>query len=153
MNIESKLSGHWTDEQLIASIYDAGPEDGHAAECVLCQARLVEMKAVRELTERAAGVNEVPADFLQAQRRKIYGKVTGPVAWWSALWPVLQVRHWVPGTAALLLLGGCLFVYEHNQPRVTPRTTLSDAQLAQDVSQMSGNDESLPTAPLQALFQ
>jgi hypothetical protein len=66
---------------------------------------------------------------------------------------VLQLRRWAPGVAALLLLSGGLFVYEHNHTSVRPQTTLSDAQLAQDVSQMSDNEEALPTAPLQALFE
>ena len=29
MSVESNVSGHWTDEQLIAHLYGIGPEDRH----------------------------------------------------------------------------------------------------------------------------
>ena len=31
MSVESNVSGHWTDEQLIAHLYGIGPEDRHLA--------------------------------------------------------------------------------------------------------------------------
>ncbi len=149
MNIQSKLSGHWTDEQLIASLYGVGPDDGHAAQCALCQSRLAAMTARRETHEHSAADGSLAADFLHAQRRRIYEKITTRNRWWH----VAQIRRWAPGAAALLLLSGGLLVYEQHQPRPVPGSTLTDAQLAQDVSQLADNEDASPAAPVQALFE
>ena len=58
MNIESKLSGHWTDDQLIAHLYGVGPDDGHLHDCRDCQSRLSviegRQKALRSSEEVAS---------------------------------------------------------------------------------------------------
>ena len=40
MNMESRASDHWTDDQLIAHLYGVGPENRHLDLCADCTARL-----------------------------------------------------------------------------------------------------------------
>ena len=76
-------TGHWTDDQLLQTIYGIGPSDNHLNDCADCNARLVAMQANRENVERAAAF-DVTSDFLAAQRRAIYKKVDQPVRWWNS---------------------------------------------------------------------
>ncbi len=149
MHIESKLSGHWTDDQLIAHLYSVGPGDGHMNVCGECQARLKAMQQRRTAIDRHTSADEdVTFEFLAAQRRSIYAKAAAPVRWWS----MLPARRWVPVVAMTTLLAGSVFLYEANQHHYT-NEQLTDAQLAQQVSQMAADPEPQPTAPLQALFE
>ncbi len=147
MNIESKLSGHWTDEQLIAHLYDLGPDDGHIHGCAVCQERLSNMQASRRAIEAAESPGNVGFDFLAAQRRRIYARLTQPVHWWSQF----EIRRWVSAAATILAIGGGLLLYEENH-RQQMMDKVSDAQLAQEVSSMAQDAEPQPTAPLQELF-
>jgi hypothetical protein len=144
------MSGHWTDEQLIASFYYAGPEDRHLHECTRCRERLAALQANRSLLEHEAGdVHDVDFAFLAAQRRKIYARLAEPVRPWSGLWPV---RRWTSAVAMLLVLGGGFVAveqYRHEQAE----NKISDVQLAQEMSGMSQDLEAQPVAPLQGLFE
>lgn len=146
MNIDSKLSGHWTDDQLIAHLYGVGPDDGHLYECRDCRSRLSVIEG-RQQALRSS--EEVSFELLAAQRRRIYAKLAMPAHWWSGS----HVRRMASAGAALFVLGGSVLYYEEQQRQQTANNTLSDAQLAQDVSRMSENPEAQPTAPLQALFE
>lgn len=149
MSIESKVSGHWTDEQLIAHLYGVGPQDPHVDNCADCQARLLAMQSQRKAEELAASPGEVGFEFLAAQRRQIYAKITEPARWWSRL----QLRRWASAAAGLAVIAGGLLIVEHDRkPPVVPNN-ISDAQLAQDVSRMAEDSEPPATAPLQALFE
>jgi hypothetical protein len=150
MSIESKVSGHWTDEQLIAHLYDVGPQDLHIDRCADCRARLLAMQAQRQAAEvPGASPVDMSFEFLAAQRRKIYEKITEPVRWWSHL----QLRRWAPAAAGLAVIAGGLLIVEHDRRTPAVPNNISDAQLAQDVSRMAENSESPATAPLQALFE
>lgn len=145
----SNLSGHWTDEQLIEHLYDVGPEDSHLNGCRDCQARLSSMQAKRRKLELSpASEDEVSFEFLAAQRRKIYARLTERSPWWSSLQPRKLVS-----AAAVLVLGAGLFVYEENHRQQMMANKVSDAQLAEQVSSMAEESEAQPTAPLQALFE
>jgi len=146
MNIESKLSGHWTDDQLIAHLYGVGPDDGHLHECRDCLSRLSVIEGCQEALRSS---EEVSFELLAAQRRRIYAKLTRPAHWWSGF----HLGRWASAGAALFVLGGGVLYYEEQQRQQTANNMLSDAQLAQDVSRMSENSEAQPTAPLQALFE
>ena len=149
MSIESKVSGHWTDEQLIAHLYGVGPEDQHINHCDRCQARLSTVQSQRQAVEMDSSAGGVSIDFLAAQRRKIYQKITEPVYWWSRL----QLRRWASAAAGLVVLGGGLLLVENNRGNHAVPNSISDAQLAQDVSRMAEDPEPPATAPLQALFE
>ena len=145
----SNVSGHWTDEQLIASLYDAGPEDSHLHECVLCWERLSALQANRSRLERET--DDVDFAFLAAQRRRIYTRLAEPVRPWSGL---RLVRRWASAVAALLVLGGGFMAVEQYQYRHEPTgPRISDVQLAQEMSRMSQDLEAPPVAPLQGLFE
>jgi hypothetical protein len=81
MSIGSNLSGHWTDEELVNSLYGVGPESNHLEGCADCQARLADMRANRTSLEIA---EDISFDFLAAQRRAIYQRLEQPVRWWSS---------------------------------------------------------------------
>jgi len=143
----SNVSGHWTDEQLIQHLYGVGPHEGHLEGCRECQDRLSSMRSMRRDREQSTSSDaEVSFEFLAAQRRKIYNRITEPARWWSHL----ELRRWASVTATLFVLGGGLLFYKENHKQVN---NISDAQLAQDVSHMAEDAEPSATAPLQALFE
>lgn len=151
MNIESKSSGHWTDDQLIAHMYGAEPAVGidyrHLERCGECKARLQGMLARRkEITENAS---DVDAAFLADQRRRIYTRLTQPIHWWqtASLW------RWASAGAATAALGTGLLLFSDGNHLNKPDANVSDAQLAQEVSAISLDTEAPPAAPLKALFE
>jgi hypothetical protein len=149
MNIESSLSGHWTDEQLIEHLYGIGPEGNHIEECEACHERLLAMLAARRLAESESSPSEqVSFDFLAAQRRSIYARVEQIPGWRIGL----QLRRWAAAGAMVVLLGGGFFLYEQNQHQQALQNKVTDAQLVQEVSQMAQDSEPSPTAPLRGLF-
>jgi hypothetical protein len=149
MNIESKLSGHWTDEQLIEHLYGVGPEEKHISECRICRERLSGMVAARRAREaESSPLEQVPFDLLVRQRRSIYARL-GQISSWQL---GFQVRRWAAAAAMMVLLAGGVFLYEQNQHQRGRQDSLSDAQLAQEVSAIAQDSEPSATAPLQQLF-
>ena len=148
MHIGSTLSGHWTDEELVAHLYGIGPENGHLEGCEACEARLGEMQARRESLE-ASKFDDEDSFFLAAQRRRIYAKLAEPLRWWSGL----NMRRWASAGVAALVLGGSVLYYQEHEGQRARDAMLSDEQLVQDVSSLSDNADALPTAPVQALFE
>lgn len=141
------MSGHWTDDRLIAYLYGAEPEDAHLEKCAECRMRAAQMQANRRAVE-AVSEEEVSFDFLAAQRRKIYARLTDGGSWWSRA----QARRWAAAAATVLVIGGGLLVYEETEQQAMA-SKVSDVQLAQQVSSMAQDSEPQPTAPLQALFE
>ena len=149
MNIESNLSGHWTDEQLIQHLYGIGPEGNHIEQCRDCGERLSAMRSARRMLEAESSVLEqVPFDLLAAQRRSIYSRIAGI----SSERIGLQLRRWTAAAAMVFLLGGGAMILEQNRSRQVVQNKESDAQLAQEVSRMAQDSEPSATAPLQGLF-
>jgi anti-sigma factor RsiW len=156
MSIESKLSGHWTDEQIIDYLYGIGPEDNHLAICQECHARMAAMQTRRQALEEMRGdTGDVSFSFLAAQRRKIYSRLEQPVPWWSSR----RALRWASGAAALVVVGGGLSILEQQHSvefrhASLPTASLrdSDAQLAEEVSSLATSPEPFATAPLKALF-
>jgi anti-sigma-K factor RskA len=141
------VSGHWTDDQLIDSLYGIGPEDNHAQMCAECQGRLAVLQANRQAVE-SGGHEDVSFEFLAAQRREIYAKITAPQSWWSNL----LSRRWTSAAATAVALTAGVFVYQQKHQQIM-HNEVSDAQLAREVSCMGQDLEPHPTAPLQALFE
>jgi len=150
MGIVSTQSAHWTDEQLIDHFYGIGPANGHLLQCQSCLSRLSAMETRR----RQVLIDEpVSDDLLAAQRRAIYARLSEPHHWYSDLWPrVMPVRRWAAATAMATVLLGSASVYQYQNHRRELAESRVDAQLAQDVSQMSFESEPQATAPLQGLF-
>jgi hypothetical protein len=158
MNIQSSLSGHWTDEQIIEHLYTGEPGDGHILSCTRCLNRLHSIQENRRRLEEAAQEqNEPTAEFLMSQRRRIYARLD-PTPSRRASAGI--VRRWASTGIAVLILGGGLLLFEdgsrlgpHSKPGQQAATSkISDSQLASDVSQMADASEPGPTEPLQALF-
>ena len=143
MNIVSAQSAHWTDEQLIDHIYGIGPTDGHLDQCAECASRLSAMETHRQQVSLDEPVTD---HFLAAQRRTIYARLSQPHRWWQAL----QFRHWASVAAMFAVLAGSGAVYENHRRELAE--SRADAQLAQDVSQMSLESEPQAMAPLKGLF-
>jgi len=150
MTGKSNVSGHWTDEQLISYLYGSGPEDHHLQTCDSCKARASFLQGQRrQIDTDFRPDDEVSTDFLAAQRRAIYARVTHSARGWAGI----HVRGWASAAATVLILGGGLFIYEQNHSHeVANGDTVTDAQLAQEMSQLSQTVEPEPGAPLQALF-
>jgi len=150
MRVEPGAPEHWSGEQLIEHLYGVGPEDGHLEDCAECRERLTLMHAQRQSTEAYAQREEtVSRDLLMAQRRQIYAKLARPEPWFMGG----LMKRWMPAAAALLMLSGGTFLYQQKHtPAPLKVEHVSDAELAQAVSQMSQDPEAESTAPLQALF-
>ena len=148
MSIEPTMSGHWTDDQLISHLYGVGLETGHLDNCPDCQNRFAAMQLRRKSMESSEVADEISSDFLAAQRRAVYARLSEPVRLWST-W---QVRRWASGVATVLVIVSGLLVYENSHRRQLANDQVSDAQLALEVSESVQNDEPTSTAPLQALF-
>jgi predicted anti-sigma-YlaC factor YlaD len=149
MNIESNLSGHWTDEQLIEHLYGIGPEDEHLESCIYCRDRLSSLMAARRANEsEAPAADQIPFDLLAAQRRTVYARIEREQHGNFAL----RMRRWAAAGAMVALLGGGTFLYQQRQRTQEAQSKVTDAQLAQEVSQMAQDSEPASTAPLQGLF-
>jgi anti-sigma factor RsiW len=142
------MTPHWTEEQLIAHLYGVGPDDRHLDSCHECQARLSRMQAHRHAIESESGPPDVDLNLLAAQRREIYAAIAQPVPWWSQL----QLRRWASAFASVAIFASALLLYENHRKPATP-DSISDKQLAQEVSRIAQDPEPPATAPLQALFE
>lgn len=154
--MESKVSGHWTDDRLIEYLYGLEGQDAHFEACGECQARLAQMRAARRAIEGAAQEGAEPSEdasfeFLAAQRRRIYARLGEGGNWWRGKGHA-NIRRWVSAGAALLVVSGGLLLYEQTRERGS-ENRISDAQLAQEVSSMAQASEPRATAPLEVLFE
>ena len=156
MNIASRLSGHWTDEQIVEHMCGVGPDDGHLDACAECRQRFSAMQEQRRKVEHdAADSTEPSPDFLAAQRRAIYGRLATGAAGSrlrSSMW------RWASAGAMLVAVGGGLFLFEDGshfelaRHRSAAPAAISDSQLAAEVSQIADSAEPTATEPLEALF-
>jgi hypothetical protein len=152
MNIESRLSGHWTQDELIEHLYGVGPGDGHIDVCGECQARLAAAQSKRRTLEAdlsASSDEGASYDFLMEQRRRIYARLSRPENWWSGI----SVGRWASATVTVLVAAGGFVVYDQRFRHETVDRQVSDVQLARDVSCMAADSEPPSTAPLRALFE
>ncbi len=114
MTFNSFGSAHWTDEQLIASLYGVGPENGHLGGCEECKSRRSLLLANRNNSEAIGSLDpEVSFEYLAAQRRAICEKLEVRSAWPS----MPGLRRWVSVAVTLLVLGGGAAVYQEHHAR------------------------------------
>jgi hypothetical protein len=138
---------HWTEQELIAHLYAVGPDGSHIEDCAECSARLERMRNARRGYESLYdGSSQVNHEFLAAQRRRIYARLS------QSLNPG-RMRRFAPALAASLVIAGGLFFYEQEQTNQRPAVKISDTQLVEDVGQIAMNPEPAPVAPLEALFE
>ena len=86
---------------------------------------------------------------LAARRRSMYVSLSRPVSRWSRL----AAPRWISTAAMVAALAGGLALYQHGQVTSGVDSRISDAQLAQEVSQLSQGQEDQTTQPLQELFE
>lgn len=150
MKANSFADTHWSDEQLIDSLYGVGPEGEHLRRCDVCNARQTFLLNNRQAVEASLpNAENVEGQFLAAQRRAICEKLDRGQN--RMLLPGL--RRWAPVSLALLLLAGGAAVYQEHHVAQLARTQPSDSQLALEVSAMSQEWQDQPAAPLQGLFE
>jgi hypothetical protein len=133
---------HWTDEDLINSIYGIGPQRDHLDQCPECRERWLAFQSRRsEITVEP----EVSADFLAAQRRMIYHRIEqGPQ----------RMRRLVPAFVAMLALLIALMVHRPGStPAPGPSLSPSDEQLTSDIYSMEQSSEPQAARAMHALFE
>ncbi len=127
---------HYTDDQLLDRLYEAGRADSHIEQCEECRARWEAfVRCRRELLQPPP----VADAWLRTQRALIQERIERP----SPLRPALVF-------ATLALLAVLL-----NRPveRPTAVVASSDAQLFNEIYTMIQNDEPRAAIPVRALFE
>ena len=156
------MSGHehLSEDVLIDALYGiAGPEaEAHTRRCPDCATRLSEREQKRAI---ACETGEVSSEFLTAQRRKIYQRLSQDPS--EAAQPRSGMRLvWAPALAAACALVVGIFVY-HPRPDTRPAAGVkvaveaaveaNDTQLFTDVFSMEQSLEPNASAPVRALFE
>jgi hypothetical protein len=147
---------HLNDQALIDHLYGIGSGQQHLIECSDCQERLDAMRASRREVEASySAADEVSAAALAAQRRAIYAHIEAQRSgWWAS-----STRAWATAALAIALLGGGWAIqhdrhhFGSNRARTEAQSKISDAELADQVSQIADDAEPRAAAPLQALFE
>jgi len=137
------MNRHWTEEELIGSLYGAGPTDGHLDHCGECRRGFADLRQRRALVLEQPP--EVTDEFLSAQRRAIYQRLEQPArpVWNSMLSPVF-------GVAAAVVLA---LVVSRPAPEPEPTLASSDAQFYQEIYSVLESNEPRAATPIHGLFQ
>ena len=137
---------HLSDGVLLDTMYGIAGDDAeaHARACPACAGRLSEWRQKRA----AAETREISSEFLAAQRREIYQRLSEGQA------PSRKRRLWAPALAAACALALGVFVY-HPTPgkKAAAAAEVSDTQLFSDIFSMEQSLEPSATAPVRALFE
>ena len=140
------MSGHLNHEQLLERLYGIGGREAHAhlLECEECAGRYAAYE--RRQSEAILPV-EPSSDFLAAQRRAVYARMSQPMH---------HPGKWAPALVAGVLLAIGLFFYRPSAPeRAAPAagSEISDEQLFSDVYSIEESAEPRAAAPIQRLFE
>lgn len=134
------MNAHLSDDQLLERLYGAAAHP-HVESCEECSARYGELERRRaELAEAAP----VAADFLAAQRRRIYARLERQARW---------RLKWAPAAAAALALAIGFAVYRPEAPKPAVHPDSGDAQLFSEMYSMEQSTEPRAAAPIHALFE
>lgn len=132
---------HWSDEEILADLYNVGPADGSPDECADCRRRREWVRRRQE--ELRVAAPELSEAFLAAQRQAIMAR--------AAIRPRFSGLRLVPGLAAVVLLLLTIIV-TRPVPKVQPAPE-PDAQLLEDVSSIVTHSEPRAVEPVRGLFQ
>jgi anti-sigma factor RsiW len=143
---EETMSGreHLSEDRLLDVMYGAGSQDAeqHLRSCPDCAGRVSEWKQRRA---SATGTGELSSEFLAAQRREIYQRLSAAPS---------RKRLWAPVLAAACALAVGVFLYQPNStsgPVVAIEA--NDTQLFMDVFSMEQSVEPSATASVRVLFE
>jgi len=136
------MNRHLNSDELIGRLYGVTrtEDDSHLENCGTCAARQSELEQKRAEMS-AAGPAAVSDEFLAAQRRRIYSRLSEP--------PRSRMR-WVPAFAAACLLAVGVLVY---RPSPVQHPEAADAQLFSEVYSMAQSTEPLAAEPIHALLE
>ena len=159
------MSGHehLSDDVLLDALYGLTGIGPAVRECPSCAARWTEINRQRarlaepDAAERMAGPMDVSSDFLAAQRREIYRRLSKPEsgAWRAAL----SAPRWAQALAVVCVLVVGMFWFQAPKPEsssVGGGSEISDTQLFADVSEIYSLEQSFEPAaagPIRALFE
>jgi hypothetical protein len=129
---------HWTEDDFKQWLYGLKDEDSHVAECQECRGEMERLTLERR---RTLAPEEVPHDFLAAQRRSIHQRLSEPIHNWFAI-------RWALPVATLLVV--ILSVTQHPSK---PAATISDEQLFSELATMEQRAEPKAIAPIEKLFE
>lgn len=137
---------HYSDDELIAKLYELGAEDGHLVECGKCNARWRQLLARREQLRAQLPLDE---SELARQRQAVLDAARQPAR-----------RRWAPyaiaaGASAAVVLAVSLSVPRPGgaPPPAKGTATLSDADLLADVYSLVYRPEPAALEPVRALFE
>ena len=134
------MANHYSDDRLLAALYEADANDGHLAGCEECRARLDRMRSARD---RSGAEQEVSPAFLAAQRARVREALERPR------------RRWVPVTAVSAMAGvsALAIVLFVNQPGPENKPQVSDAQFFAEISAVVEREEPRAATPIRGLFE
>ena len=133
---------HWSDEEILAGLYVAGPVDRHPDECADCRQRWELMRRRQE--ELRLAEPDLSEAFLASQRRAIMARTEG-----RSRSSGLQLVPWL-GAVVLLLLA---ILVNRPAPKLQPAPEVSDAQLFEDVFSTVSSSEPRAVETVRSLFQ
>jgi hypothetical protein len=146
------MSGHehLSDDVLLDALYGLTEIGSAVRECPSCAARWTEMNQQRA---RLAQAVDVSSDFLAAQRREIYERLSRPEPRTAFLVP-----RWAAVLSVVCVIAIGLFWFRAPKAggRAELGTEVSDTQLFADVSEVYSLEESFEpaaAAPIRALFE
>ncbi len=133
---------HWTDEELIARLYDVRAEDDHLAQCASCSQRLNAIRA-RRGSLRPPQI-EVTPELLAAQRRAVRARIG-------------EKRHFLPKilvpVAVTLLAAAILIIYKPAPVSPPAKAPISDSELFDDVFARISDPLPSSAEPIRSLFE
>lgn len=131
---------HWSERDFKQWLYGLKEEDSHLHDCSQCRAELDRLRLTRQ---RVVAPPEVSNEFLDAQRRTIYNRLTHAARNFAPL-------RWALSVAMLLVLVAGLTLPRF---RNSPVTLTNDEQLFSDLAAIEQTDEPKAIQPLHKLFE
>jgi hypothetical protein len=136
---------HWSDQEIIASLYGVGPENGHLAQCGACSDRAEQLSARRQAL---AIQPEVTEQFLAAQRRSLYARMQSaesrPGIWFT----------WAPAAAlAASIVFGATLMRPAPERRVEIAGGATESTLYTEIYNEMAMTQPRAVQPMQGLFE
>jgi hypothetical protein len=132
------MNQHLTTDELVDRLYGIG-SSGHLENCKECSERFERLLDRRAM---AAEANPASREFLAAQRRNIYARMSEKPQ---------QRMKWAPAlAAAVCLIAAGIFV---SRPPQAAKPEIDDAQLFSDVYSMEQSMEPMAAKPIHAIFE
>ena len=136
------MSTHFSDEELVDRLYGIGRTDTHLEECERCRQRWLRLQARRRELLMAP---EIPADFLAAQRRRVYQRLEQDRdGGWA--------HRFTPAFAALVVIALGVVL---SRPAPSPQPTLAfnGSDFYTEIYSMVNSTEPLAAEPIHGLFE